>query len=115
MAQTPQPNSPCCCPHHKFHKQLKFLLLKFLFFDLLLIIVGAIMAIKNVGDNWIEDPTADDIFILFRDCFLLIGLISALLTAVVALALTVAYYIHNYKDLHPGKGSSKTTSKKGKK
>jgi len=108
MAQTPQPNTPCCCPHHKFHKQLKFLLLKFLFFDLLLIIVGAIMSNKNVEDfTHIDDATALDIFVLFRDCFLLIGLISALLTAVVALGLTIAYYVHNFKDIH-GKKESKS-------
>jgi len=122
MAETQNNQKPFCCdPHHKYHKQLKFLAIKVVLVDLVLVFTAIVLlcASKYFVRDIDTVVTEEEHALLYSiGCTLgVIGLFGIVATGLVGLVLSIVYHVHNAHDLHGKKDSkgNKPVTKKSKK
>jgi len=117
MALTPNNQHPCCDPHHKYQKQLKLLGVKTAFVDLVLLLTGlCLFLFANKYHDLVADHSSYPVVVgvarAVGFALATAGLLGFFVSALVALALSVSYHVHNHKELHGKKDSKAKKSKK---
>jgi len=110
---------PCCDPHHKYHKQLKFLAIKTALVDLVLVFTAIILiCASKYLEHIIPAENVEVHTILYAiGCTVgVLGIVGMVMSGIVCLIISISYHIHNAHDLHGKKDlKSSVTNKKNKK
>jgi len=118
MAEVSSNQKPCCCdPHKKYQKELKLIALKVAFVDLACIVTALCLLWTYYGNHHTDTEEKDLLFAIGTTVGSF-GVIQLIISALVVLAVSITYHVHNAHELHgkkEGKSKPAKPSKKGKK